>query len=161
MAEQLCGETHAAAVQLFEERADCRNPSLGLRNQQEGEGAANLQSDRRGASAGGEVVENDLGLFLTRHQGKRQHGLLTPIQPEGSQGIGDRRRGHDLDPGSGPHSDSRWIIGRQTAEFLQDEVRNEHRHTGFIQLVQKAQAIEEDDRRRVDDAPRAHSRPPS
>ena len=51
---------------------------------------------------------------------------------------------------------------RQTAEFLQGEVRNEHRHsrTGFIQLVQKAHAIEEDDRRRVDDAPRAHSRPP-
>ena len=85
MAEQLCGETHAAAVQLFEELADCRNPPLGLRNQQEREGAANLQSQRRGASAGGEVVENDLGLFLTRHQGKRQHGLLAPIQPEGSQ----------------------------------------------------------------------------
>ena len=47
-----------------------------------------------------------------------------------------------------------------TTEFLQDEVRNEHRHTGLIQLVQKAHAIEEDDRRRVDDAPRAHSRPP-
>ena len=105
-----------------------------------------------GASAGSEVVENDLGLFLTRHQGKRQHGLLAPIQPEGSQRIGNRRRGHDLDPGSGPHSNSRRIIGRQTAEFLQDEVRNEHRHAGLIQLVQKAHAIEEDDRRRVDDA---------
>ena len=44
-----------------------------------------------------------------------------------------------------------------TTEFLQDEVRNEHRHTGLIQLVQKAHAIEEDDRRRVDDTPRAHS----
>ena len=85
MAEQLYGKSHAAAVQLFEKRADCRNPSLGLRYQQESDGAANLQSQRRGASSGGEVVENDLGLFLSRHQGKRQHGLLAPIQSEGSQ----------------------------------------------------------------------------
>ena len=158
--EQSCREAHAAPLQQLEERPDRRYPPLSLGDEQERNRAAKLQSQGRGASPRGEVVEYDLGPLCAGNQGEGKHGCFTPVQPEWSQGVRDRRARHDLDPGRGPYRDRGRIIGVQTAELFQNGFRNEHRHARLIQQIQKAQAVEEDDRRGVDDAPQAHSRPP-
>jgi hypothetical protein len=74
--------------------------------------------------------------------------------------MGNWRCSHHLDSGSAQHGDSSRIIGPQTAEFLEDGIRNEHPYAPLIQLIQETHPMKEDYRRGVDDATQIHSRPP-
>ena len=64
---------------MLKERPDRRYPTLGLRDQQERNRAAKLQSQGCGAPPRGEVVEYDLGALCAGSQGEGKHGCLTPV----------------------------------------------------------------------------------
>jgi hypothetical protein len=143
---------------LLDQGSRCGDPTEPLREDDQADCPHERDAVCVGASASGQVVDHHLASGVL--QSDREDGLLPRIESPSTDGCGDRGRGHrDLPAGVVDGLNNR-VGGGEARDLLEHWQWNDEIHSFCNQEVNPPDFGQEDERRRVDDAPGRHAPPP-